>query len=275
MFPDSDSTGSFNALLSLLTVQNQNRPVPSACGFPDGRAQCVDLPAGNYAEYGWPSAAGPAPTQDADKLPLNDLAPSLWLTVLGRDGYWPIAILGTGDSTSAGPSLPAPQRLIHAVCSTTISLKCFTLSPPQGWILLCSLSIVLLVLYVITLTRGSITSTSKFLVKFAPVCDGWRNFIFFAAGALLCLTMVAELWPWAYWTTGFGGFGYLLFAGLVVAVIFLGIVIVSAELWVRGAGFLASTMAIVCLLAFAVSFLRPAFCVRTRIHSSTWCCIAM
>ena len=255
VFPDSDSTGSFNALLSLLTVQNQNRPVPSACGFPDGRAQCVDLPAGNYAEYGWPSAAGPAPTQDADKLPLNDLAPSLWLTVLGRDGYWPIAILGTGDSTSAGPSLPAPQRLIHAVCSTTISLKCFTLSPPQGWILLCSLSIVLLVLYVITLTRGSITSTSKFLVKFAPVCDGWRNFIFFAAGALLCLTMVAELWPWAYWTTGFGGFGYLLFAGLVVAVIFLGIVILSAELWVRGAGFLASIMAIVCLLAFAGVFL--------------------
>src|SRR5277367_1499809 len=261
VFPDNFSAGAFNALLSLLKFQDLNQPSLLACGLPDHAAQCVDLAASNYAEYGWPALAGVAPDKNADGLALNKLAPPLWLTVLGRDGYWPIAILDSVGTQSTRASVASPPRLIHAVGSLKIASNCFSLMPPQGWILICCLSVVLLIAYVLMLACGSIRSASRFLAKFAPVRDGWRNFIFFAAGGLLCLSMVAELWPWVYWGAGFR---HASFAWFIAAIGLLGILLVSAELWVRGAAFLGWMLTGIGLSAFAGIFVAAGY---LRAHS--------
>jgi hypothetical protein len=89
-FPSSFSAGLYNATLALLS--------PWQAG-PDQNTDTAHkncLPAAAYSEYGWPNIA---PTPGAT----NPLTPALWLTVLGRDAYWPMAFLDTYSSTECNP----------------------------------------------------------------------------------------------------------------------------------------------------------------------------
>ena len=95
-FPSTFSAGVYNAALSLLECKESNAG--------DARSICADAPPAPYHEYGW-SREWP------DDDPARSIArPSLWLLVVGNDGYWPLARLNSdslrADFTGPGRTLP-------------------------------------------------------------------------------------------------------------------------------------------------------------------------
>jgi hypothetical protein len=69
----------------------------------------------------------------------NQTRPPLWLTVMGRDGYWPLALLDEGDRASTvlveGPLGKEPMEAIHPE------------APGRGWFLCFWLSVLFSVLH--------------------------------------------------------------------------------------------------------------------------------
>src|ERR1039458_6575708 len=62
----------------------------------------------------------------------NQTRPPLWLTVMGRDGYWPLALLDEGDRASTvlveGPLGKEPMEAIHPEAPGRGWFLCFWLS---------------------------------------------------------------------------------------------------------------------------------------------------
>ena len=133
VFPSTENAGLFNATLDLLDEAKESDPLSEAQG-PEIKAinelngaegaqnndktqnierenarTSIVLPKARYFEYS-------APFFDADPSPLNKLQrPAAWLTVMGSDGYWPLATLPDADSCSKQPAHPD---------LTTVSLEC-------------------------------------------------------------------------------------------------------------------------------------------------------
>ncbi|HJX83816.1 MAG TPA: hypothetical protein VJ723_05695, partial [Candidatus Angelobacter sp.] len=132
VFPHSYSTGTYNAVLSLLTCLGAGNSAPKECDPTSQRDSSGkfndDLPVAHYAEYGWPDIGG---TVDAAS---SVLAPPLQLTVLGRYGYWRLALLDghpyTGDQMQ-------PHSNLHSIRGDPVKV-CFKTDLPQPWKLLCS-----------------------------------------------------------------------------------------------------------------------------------------
>src|SRR5208337_2334424 len=94
VFSSAYSAGTFNAALSQITCLD---PV-NACKIADAPSE---LPRAPYTEYGWPSFGAP-------HCPAQPFAPVLWVTVLGRDGFWPLAVLDGGVKEGNVASSPRP-----------------------------------------------------------------------------------------------------------------------------------------------------------------------
>jgi len=88
VFPDSYSIGDYNAFLSLLASESFT---------PDGQ-----FPLANYEQFGLPSfLEGENPKQRCETWRAH-----LWLTAVGRDGYWPVSVL---DDPSRGCTTNIPS----------------------------------------------------------------------------------------------------------------------------------------------------------------------
>jgi hypothetical protein len=78
IYPTMEQVGESNATLDTILETEADQPVLEG-SLPES------IPAADYAEYVSPSADG---------LPMFQLErPSLWLTAVGRDGYWPISVI--------------------------------------------------------------------------------------------------------------------------------------------------------------------------------------
>jgi len=250
VFPSNYSAGMFNALLALLTIQDQGglpghpcSPLPplSGVGKANTSLPCADLPKAPYAEYGWPSLGGiPETTRCA-------LAPPLWLTVLGRDAYWPVALLDTGYN---GKDPLGPPSEIHAVQGAAC-LRPLNKHAPEPWRLLCCFVIGLLLTYISLIWWSSIESTSRVGANFAPIDALWRNRVLFAADLVVFSILLSLLWPWVRWQANFNDtpFGALLLA-LLIGVFFL----FPADLQSRGAPILANLFRIAAFALSALAF---------------------
>lgn len=248
VFPSNYTAGVFNVLLSLLTIQDMGgqpaRPCPPTPQYPWSPTDqtsvplpCADLPKAAYAEYGWPSLGGPPETIRCA------LAPPLWLTVLSRDGYWPVALLDTFHSDKLPPGPPSE---IHAVQGAACLIP-LSKHAPEPWRLLCCFIIGLVLTYTSLIWWSSIESTSRVGANFAPIDALWRNRVLFAADLVIYSTLLSLFWPWVHWTTNFHDtlFGLALLA--LLAGVFLAF---PADLQSRGAPILANLFRIV---AFALS----------------------
>lgn len=89
VFPDSVSSGEFNAVLSLLSGGPARTPCDSTNGIKSGSSEP------NYAQFGLPNFLLD-PAHENVTGPQN-WRPRLWLTAVGRNGYSPVAVLD-GDS---------------------------------------------------------------------------------------------------------------------------------------------------------------------------------
>jgi len=108
VFPNAFAAGTYNASLSQITCIKPSKDEPAtdpACEHPS-----IGLPAAPYAEYGWPPLGGTRPLTEP-------LAPVVWLTVLGRDGFWPVAILDKGGNKE-GKITSAPRPILDPACAS-------------------------------------------------------------------------------------------------------------------------------------------------------------
>lgn len=164
-FPFSYGVGTYNATLSLLAGGGELKPKGEKCPASD---LCV--PEALYEQYGWPSIGG-----DVAEERLR--TPPLWLSVMGRDGYWPMALLD--DAKSAKPNDP-PSRL-HEV-EGKITAQTFELSSPASWSVLCGICLVLAMTHLLLVWNGSSMSHSEAFAQFAPHKNWRRIALLFLAG---------------------------------------------------------------------------------------------
>jgi len=102
LFESSTNIGTFNAMVGLLTALKPGWSPPLDDSLECSYGPCVRerIPAAPYAEYASPCVKinGASPTCLG--------TPLTWLTILGQDGYWPIAALSDGKLESEDHKLP-------------------------------------------------------------------------------------------------------------------------------------------------------------------------
>jgi hypothetical protein len=169
--------------------------------------KCADLPPARYSEYGWPALGTSIPllpqrcvTRRDGELGQGILAPPLWLTVIGNDGFWPLAIL---DSERYAQYDGAPDSLLHAIqgIPKLAPLKSANYEP---WELLCLVFIVIAVVYTYLRWAGSIFASTKFAANFAPVGDSYCSYGLLITDAMLFIVLFLLLSPWLYSQFDFG-----------------------------------------------------------------------
>ena len=234
VFPSNYNAGTFNALVALLALQDLPSPRATCAPVnPVATTPCADLPPAGYAVYGWPTLADTpslanCPTPDGKALAANcPLVPPLWLTVLGHSGYWPVTLL---DMVPHEDDPSAPVTELHAIQSRAHEGRTWHFTP-RPWISLCWFFIVITLLYVGFIWYGSISSSNRSLVKFAPKPDAWRNFVLFVTHLMVLGTLLSLVWPWVRWKSHLQA--HWLGVMLIVFALFV-MCVFAADLSVRG-----------------------------------------
>jgi hypothetical protein len=192
-FPDAHSVGIYNAILALLAAPACRCHPPEECAKanPIGKSctdLCGKLPPADYVQYG-----GSFLGDDLAKPPSgNSGIPSLWLSVLGHNQYWPIAALDTADNKptqdlhKAGDypqNNPSPSELLI----------------PPLWQALCYIGLVLSLFYFVLIITGSRWSKSRSVAYFAAFDRKRKVWLGLAAGFLLSLWIWATALPLSLW----------------------------------------------------------------------------
>lgn len=205
VFPTSFSAGSYNAMLALLKYvapQNTNgalgisantsTPIAGA----HARTENDKLPQAAYVGYGWPSIAG----QSTDD---GQLVAPLWLTAIGRGGYWPVEILSESIYTDSKKDLQTSLSEISGSPQYDYQKRHL----PLPWRILFFFCLLLEAVYLYLLRTGSLLSRSDFSATFAPVSGsdhrsgvGFRNWIIFVVNILFLLVLMMLAWPLMRWT---------------------------------------------------------------------------
>jgi hypothetical protein len=188
VFPNAYAAGTYNATLSQIWCF-QPLPLPPGCVVTDSPA---DLPQAGYTEYGWPSLGGPRSSS-------NPLAPVVWLTVLGRGGFWPLAVLDSGEKAGNIESSPRPAHsdAPHEYYGKSMPKRHIFWRTFYGMV--CGLVLVLVALYCLLLRKGSITASSSAMTLLAPVEDPCRPRLIAVIGWLLLVALLLLTWPWVAW----------------------------------------------------------------------------
>lgn len=179
VFPDNYSVGVFNALLSLLST-------------PPRKAAPTSLP--NYAEYGWPKLVTPEKSE-------LEWRPSLWLTTLGRDGFWPVALLDHNSSSEAG-SLDGPPTNLSSAGTVKPGGQPGPVNPPVAWEILWCCSFALICGFSGLMAFPPNRPRSEALVSFIVSRDSVRNAHLFIFGTLLLAVQALFMYPALVWGTG-------------------------------------------------------------------------
>lgn len=270
VFPSTHSAGSYNAM-KLLLANNfpLKRRDPTATPDPcDESAQPTSenqdknsLPRVHLYEYGWPEKKTAA-------------HPPVHLTVLGRDGYWRVAVLpsdpdgnnkvGTAIASSGlepvrGSSLPPidnPQRSEEADLDK---------SAPAIWNLLWITAIALSLGYVYFMWSASTLSSSQAIAQLAPTSGSsayrrngergpspWqyhsRRYLLAAAAYLHFAVLLALLWPYKYGSHTFS----LWPRRFLVLALFLVLIVGTCDLWRRNCRRIALQFALACIVTVVV-----------------------
>lgn len=195
VFPSSFMAGLYNAMISVLagTVPNYSPCEPAADKQCDRDA---DLNPAPYAGFGWRNLGGdPAGNPDGH----CQLSPTLYLDVLGHDGYWPLALLDSYKTHKWPPSN------LHAIAGSARAPK-KEVSVPTVWKLFCGICLVLVLIYIYLLDRGSVFSTSDLVATFSPVPDPCRSSLLLIGELLLIVLLLLILCPWIRWGMSFSDF---------------------------------------------------------------------
>jgi hypothetical protein len=177
VFVSSNCVGTFNAMVGLLSVQAA-----------DGKGNT--LPEAPYAEYGSPMVS-----DDSRPFP-REVKPVLWLSMLGRDGYWPIVGIEEQDSTAVDRQeaiLPVAktsyvQSTLKEASSGSPPGEVIEAHPPTAWKVAYFLVVLLLAGHGVLSAFGSILADSEAQAQFARNTKDVRGAMILALGALALTT---------------------------------------------------------------------------------------
>jgi ferredoxin len=196
LFPDNYSVGEFNAFLSLLAEK------PSDSG--------PTLPSTDYAQFGLPAFVQPEQCSSGPCTIVVGSDPKqwtahLWLTVIGRDGYWPVAVL---DDSPADPKVPCRGvRTVNVAKHKDLSFTPYSVHLSVGWTIFWTLSVSLTVLLaILLLRRPGHLSRSEILGRFAGVPSGEGNYLLFTSAMLLLIAQIILVFPATFWLGRFAKF---------------------------------------------------------------------
>jgi hypothetical protein len=220
VFPSNDSVGTFNALLALMTTQDAQALTADSL---TSQNQLENLLPAAYGQYGWPNFAGPPPP---GRSPLK---PPLWLTVLGRGGYWPVALL---DERFSSDPLPDVASSLDAVSGQTDGKPFVPPTIPTPWAVLCVLCLVIVGRFAYLLREGSIIQYSEARANFAPLNVPLRNWAIFVLDLVILVILLMLIWPWLTWACGFSRGALVL---LILVFLLAWIIFAFGNLWKRKA----------------------------------------
>ena len=220
VFPSYLSAGTFNAMLSLLTEQTNSRDMDGDGDDAEPAAEedtgvlHTHLPVAAYTEYGWPNYAF---TQDQIGAPpgARDLAPPIWLTVLGRDGYWPLALLEAPEY-----AVPHVSRHLPDIGPTPVRVPSPIYSFSRSSWLLITLLLGAAGAFCVFLWTGAPGSVFHLRRTFANVPLADRSYALGAVGTILLALLLCLNWPFVRFGNSFRPpwLGYLLLASAVAFV---------------------------------------------------------
>jgi hypothetical protein len=193
LYVSSLSVGTFNAMVGLLSVssaESHGWKAPTPFVQKSGRASFQTdeaLPTGPYSEYG-------SPLLSLGSQKYCEGRPLLWLTILGRSGFWPIATFTDRDITiesSQEHVVFVPQNGYHSTLKTAAASNIPTESdeahPPLAWKIAYWLCLLLLMIHAILSWSGSVLADSEAKAQFART-DDWRDAAIIAVGALVLVS---------------------------------------------------------------------------------------
>jgi hypothetical protein len=115
--------------------------------------------------------------------------------VLGRYGFWPLAILDDGTKTGEKvEALPKPVKISN-------SQHKYQFSPPLPvlWKILYGLVLLVVAMFGVLLTCGSLTASSSAMTLLAPVKDSHRSALIAVVGWILLMALLLLAWPSFAW----------------------------------------------------------------------------
>jgi hypothetical protein len=252
IFPSTASQGLYNATIGLLEVISH----PESCSCKHA-GTAYGIPPGPYAGYGSAPVACAVP-------PPQPLAPTLQLTMLGRDGYWLVGPLPTLDAKKTYSSL-RPQ---NSGAEAPKNGNSEGLPPPS-----LGLAIFVLILTGALHARlahcGSLLATWEASAQFAPICPNWatrlltRDWLLavgaLALGAAYILLLTARVGA-SYCQESWSGLSISVILG---ALLILFTIYTVGDLRVRRDNPAAATLVAVGITALAIGgvmviFARPA-----------------
>ncbi|MGB6959076.1 MAG: hypothetical protein WBF01_01630 [Candidatus Acidiferrum sp.] len=238
LFVSSLSEGTFNATVGLLSIEDEAKqgwspaavlnerisPSQSHPGSPASGLNNLTVPFAPYAEYGSPHlvASADSPADYCQERPL------LWLTILGRDGFWPIAGLNDRDLQSEDGQIPIasldpdgkPASTLEPAAGSANTYGLLSsadpwetkLNTPPAWNIAYCLCLILLAIHAVFSWTGTMLADSEDRAQFTRNTD-CRGAIILALGALALASAFVLVMctrnPRVEWA-GFPGFTYLM-----------------------------------------------------------------
>ena len=167
-------------------------------GGPEGPAE---LPRSEYAQFGLPSFLQPVgTTRDAATW-----TPRLWLTTIGRDGYWPVTVLnnGTADVLFADDPTQPDKRTVRAAIAQPDD---YSVHFSLGWTTFWLISTVITLLLAFLVARPEVIRRSEILMRFARSDSPQRSKLLFFACMLVLACQTVFVIPAAAWSSRFKTF---------------------------------------------------------------------
>jgi len=215
LFPDSYTVGDYNAFQSLFPT--------------DPKSASEHLPPAEYEQFGLPSFLQPKDTTGE----LRPWSAHLWLVAVGRDGYWPVAVLDDVSSTDAsGQQRPKPGIL--TVEGSSRLNKPYAVHLTVGWTILWLVTFLLTAFLAFLLAFPGTFSRSEILGRFGGAPSRERDGLLFTAGMLLLTVQTIFVVPSIVWLGRFAPFDrqnlgelfnglWLVMLGYVASVLCLGL----------------------------------------------------
>jgi hypothetical protein len=200
--------GTFNAMAALLSLKEAIdtgwTPAP-----PNSQSEEISkfVPPAPYVEYGTPLTEDSSRNQKCEKKPL------LWMTILGRDGFWPIVGMSDDGLLSADHQEPIAHFPSDRQTPSSLKIASGPLSLPEpkaatmpgAWSITYCLCLVLLIGHAFLSLNGSILADSESRAQFARNVD-IRGTMVVAIGALILATTFVLILctrnPLVAWTGG-------------------------------------------------------------------------